>query len=100
MMSRILLRSFITRNLTTLSLAEEREAERLAKRARRKALAEKQAAARAYLASQADVPSVAATIKVVDETRGPQWRKEERKILLEEAGFPSSFTLQSLHSVN
>lgn len=86
-MSRILLRSFITRNLTTLSLAEEREAERLAKRARRKALAEKQAAARAYLASQADVPSVAATIKVVDETRGPQWRKEERKILLEEAGF-------------
>lgn len=73
--------------MTTLSPAEEREAERIAKRARRKALAERQAVARAYLASQGNVPRVAEPTKVVDETRGPQWRNEERQILLEEAGF-------------
>ena len=87
MMNRIFLHSSIRRTLATLSPAEQREAERLAKRARRNALAERQAAARAYLASQADVPRVAEPTEVVDETRGPQWRQEEREVLLEEAGF-------------
>ena len=101
--SRLLRSSLRSRTLTTSTpAAEQRAAERVAKRSRRDAVAEKRAAVEAYLASMGSQQTSEPNNEVVvDETRGELWRKEERTILVEEAGFLGrSLYRACLRSVN
>jgi len=72
---------------TTVTAAERRETERLAKRGRRDAAEEKRAAVAAYLASCSTSQEQPDVEEPVDESRGEGWRNNERTFLMEEAGF-------------